>query len=232
MTPLRFAPVPVMVGLFTLLSPYLVHAATPKVHTVALGAIRRVPYTQPDATPDSKTDETSILKIRPLLVDDRQKEWITGDAHDVTDRSFTIRRALHLNDALPTDSTPHWIWQPGPWLLVDRTTGHITPLHLPDFDPDVSDVTWFRDYAAYCGIATTAKGGLYAIVAQLGARRPVVQRQLAPGPSPTTSSPVCQPARWQRLPVRVTIQPTHGEPNTFDVVGTASLIEENEPDPQ
>jgi hypothetical protein len=231
MTPLRFAPVPVMFGLFTLLSPYLVHAATPKVHTVALGAVRRVPYTQPDATPDSKTDETSILKIRPLLVDDRQKEWTTGEAHDVTDRSFTIRRALHLNDSLPTDSTPHWIWQPGPWLLVDRTTGHITPLHLPDFDPAVSDVTWFRDYAAYCGIATTAKGGLYAIVAQLGARRPVVQRQLAPWPQSNHFIPVCQPAKWQRLPVRVTIQPTHGEPNTFDVVGTASLIEENEPDP-
>jgi hypothetical protein len=231
MTPLRSASVPVMVGLLALLSSSLTHAATPKVHTVALGAIRRVPYTQPDATPDSKTDETSILKIRPLLVDDRQKEWTTGDAHDVTDRSFTVRRALRLNDALPTDSAPHWIWQPGPWLLVDRTTGHITPLHLPDFDPAVSDVAWFRDYAAYCGIATTAKGGLIAIVAQLGARRPVVQRQIGPWPQPNHFIPVCQPAKWQRLPVRVTIQPTRGEPNTFDVVGTASLIEEGEEAP-
>ncbi len=231
MTPLRSASVPVMVGLLALISPCLALAATPKVHTVALGAIRRVPYTQPDATPDSKTDETSILKIRPLLVDDRQKEWTTGDAHDVTDRSFTIRRALRLNDALPTDSAPHWIWQPGPWLLVDRTTGHITPLHLPDFDPAVSDVAWFRDYAAYCGIATTAKGGLYAIVAQLGARRPVVQRQIGPWPQPNHFIPVCQPAKWQRLPVRVTIQPTRGEPSTFDVVGTASLIEEGEEEP-
>jgi hypothetical protein len=231
MTPLRSAPMPVMVGLLLLLSPCLTAAATPKVHTVALGAIRRVPYTQPDATPDSKTNETSILKIRPLLVDDHQKEWTTGDAHDVTDRSFTIRRALRLNDALPADSAPHWIWQPGPWLLVDRTTGHITPLHLPDFDPAVSDVAWFRDYAAYCGIATTAKGGLYAIVAQLGARRPVVQRQIGPWPQPNHFIPVCQPAKWQRLPVRVTIQPTRGEPNTFDVVGTASLIEEGEEEP-
>jgi hypothetical protein len=237
MTPFRSASVPVILGFVTLLSPSLAQAATPKVHTVALGAVRRVPYTQPDATPDSKSDETSILKIRPLLVDDRQKEWTTGDPHDVTDRSFTIRRALRLNDALPTDSIPHWIWQPGPWLLVDRTTGHVSALHLPDYDPAVSDVVWFRDYAAYCGIATTAKGGLFAIVAQLGARRAVVQRQLGPWPQPNHFIPVCQPAKWQRLPVRVTIQPTRGEPNTFDVVGTASLIEENEsatadPDPQ
>jgi hypothetical protein len=231
MTPFRSALLPVMLGLLTLLSPNSSHAATPKVHTVTLGPTRRVPYTQPDATPDSKTDETSILKIRPLFVDDHQKEWTTGDLHEVTDRSFTIRRALRLNDALPTDSAPHWIWQPGPWLLVDRITGRITPLHLPDYDPAVSDVVWFRDYAAYCGIATTAKGGLFAIVTQLGARRAVVQRQIGPWPQPNHFIPVCQPAKWQRLPVRVTLQPTRGDSNTFDVVGTASLIEENEPDP-
>jgi hypothetical protein len=203
-------------------------AATPKVHTVTLGAVRRVPYTQPDATLDTKSDETSTLKVRPLLVDDHQKEWTTGDSHDVTDRSFTIRRALRLNDALPADPVPHWIWQPGPWLLVDRITGHITALHLPDFDPAVSDAVWFRDYAAYCGIATTAKGGLVAVVAQLGARRAVVQRPIGPWPQPNHFIPVCQPAKWQRLPVRVTLQPTAAQTLTFDVVGSASLIEEND----
>ncbi len=83
------------------------------------------PTPSPDATPDTKADETSTLKIRPLFVDDHQKEWTLGDPHDVTDRSFTIRRALRINDSLPTDTVPHWIWQPGPWLLVDRTTGRI-----------------------------------------------------------------------------------------------------------
>src|SRR5580704_9980977 len=121
----------------TLGSPQPLFAAVPKVHAVTLGPFRKVPYTQPDATPDTKTDETSTLKVRPLLVDDHQKEWTTGDSHDVTDRSFTIRRALRINDSLPTDPTPHWIWQPGPWLLVDRATGHISALHLPDFDPAV-----------------------------------------------------------------------------------------------
>jgi hypothetical protein len=216
-----------MLGLSAWVSPAL-FAATPKVHTVTLGPVRRVPYTQPDATPDTKTDETSTLKIRALFVDDRQKEWTTGDTHDVTDRSFTVRRALRVNDALPTDHVEHWVWQPGTWLLVDRLTGHIAALHLPDFDPAVSDIVWFRDYAAYCGIATTAKGGLYAIVAQLGARRAVVQRQLGPWPQPNHFIPVCQPAQWQRLPVRVTLKPTAGEPMTFDVVGSASLIEEGD----
>ncbi|WP_213803684.1 hypothetical protein [Granulicella sp. dw_53] len=222
----RSAPVLLLVLLCACAQPLL--AAAPKVHTVTLGSVRRVPYTQPDATPDSKSDETSTLKVRPLLVDDRQKEWTTGDPHDVTDRSFTIRRAIHLNESLPTESAPHWTWQPGPWLLVDRATGHITALHLPDFDPTISNAVWFRDYAAYCGIATTAKGGLVAVVAQLGARRPVLQRLVGPWPQANHFIPVCQPATWQRLPLRVTLQPTAGEPLTFDVIGSASLIEEGD----
>jgi hypothetical protein len=209
-------------------APKPLFAATPKVHTVTLGPVRKVPYTQPDATPDTKADETSTLKIRPLFVDDRQKEWTTGELHDVTDRTFTIRRALRINDSLPTDTVPRWVWQPGPWLSVDRVSGHITALHLPDFDSAVSDVTWFRDYAAYCGIATTAKGGLFAIVAQLGARRAVVQKQIGKWPQTDHFIPVCQPAQWQRLPIRVTLKPTGGDPTTYDLVGTASLVEEND----
>jgi len=204
---------------------------TPKTHTVALGAARRVSYTQPDATPDAQIDETSAIKVRPLIVDDRQKDWTTGNAHDITDRTFAIRRALRINDALPTDAAPRWIWQPGPWITVDRVTGHITALHLPDFDPLVSDAVWFRDYAAYCGTTTTAKGGgLYIIVAQLGARRPVVQKQIGRWPQPNHFIPVCQPAKWQRLPLSVTIQPTGGEATTYDVVGTSSIVEEGDND--
>ena len=206
----------------------VVFAAAPKVHTVTLGLARKVPYTQPDATPDSKADETSSLKIRALFVDDRQKEWTTGEIHDVTDRTFTVRRALRINDSLPTDTVQRWVWQPGPWLTVDRVTGHIIPLHLPEFDSAVSDVVWFRDYAAYCGIATTAKGGLFAIVAQLGSRRPVVQKQIGNWPQNDHFIPVCQPAQWQRLPMRVTLKPTGGDPTTNDVVGGASILEEND----
>ena len=203
-------------------------AAAPKVHTVTLGAVRKVPYTQPDATPDTKSDETSTLKVRALFVDDRQKEWTTGELHDITDRTFAIRRALRINDSLTTDGTARWIWQPGPWITVDRVTGHITALHLPDFDPVVSNAVWFRDYTAYCGTVNTAKGGLFAIVAQLGARRAVVQKQIGKWPQTDHFIPVCQPAQWQRLPMRVTIKPTGGEAMTYDVVGTASIIEEGD----
>ncbi len=218
---------PVLFLLSASLAPQL-FAAAPKIHTVALGAIRKVPYIQPDATPETKSDETSTLKVRPLFVDDRQKEWTMGDSHDITDRTFAIRRALHINDGLPTDAAPHWVWQPGPWITVDRVTGHITALHLPDFDPVVSNAVWFRDYAAYCGTASTAKGGLFAIVAQLGARRAVVQRQIGKWPQTDHFIPVCQPAKWQRLPIRVTLQPTGGDPITFDVLGSSSIMEEGD----
>lgn len=215
-----------LLALFTLPATQLL--AAPKIHTVTLGPSRRVPFVPTDATPETKSDEASTLRVRALYVDDRQKEWTTGEVHDVTDRTFTVRRALRLNDALPTDSTARWVWQPGPWLMVDRTTGHITALHLPDFDTAISDAVWFRDYAAYCGIATTAKGGLYAIVAQLGNRRAVVQKQFGQWPQANHFIPVCQPAKWQRLPMRVTLQPTGGEPTTYTVLGSASLIEEGD----
>ncbi|MDP9038515.1 MAG: hypothetical protein M3O02_04460 [Acidobacteriota bacterium] len=205
--------------------------APAKVHTVILGAARKVPYLPPElavAGEAGRPAEAQMLKVRPLSVDGRQKEWTTGELHEVTDRSFTIRRALRLNDALPGETAQRWSWQPGPWLLVDRATGHVTALHLPDFDPLISDAVWFRDYAAYCGAGTTAKGGLYAVVAQLGARRPVVQRLVGKWPMPGVSGPVCKPAEWQRGPLRVTLQPVGAEAMTFDVVGAAALVEEGD----
>jgi hypothetical protein len=233
MQTLRSAPVPLLALSCLICAPICPHpalAAAPKVHTVTLGAPKKVPYTPPDAAPTPAAD-TLQLKVRPLLVDGRQREWTTGDTHDVTDRSFTVRRALRINDALPADPAPHWVWQPGPWLLVDRATGHIAALHLPDFDAAVSNVAWFRDYAAYCGVAQTARGGLFAIVAQLGARRPVVQRQIAPWPPAAGgSAPPCLPAQWQRQPVRVTLQLTGGDPITFNLVGSASILEEGDSD--
>jgi hypothetical protein len=202
-------------------------ARPPKVHTVTLGPIRHVPYTPPEANPDNKSEEATTLHIRALLVDGNQKEWTLGEIHDVTDRSFVVRRALRINDSLPGEP-PRWTWQPGPWLVADRISGHITALHLPAFDPQVSDVVWFRDYAAYCGIATTGKAGLAAVIVELGAHKPIVQKVIAPWPQPSAPHPVCTRATWQRTPMRATIQPTGGQPITYDVVGTSSLIEEND----
>jgi hypothetical protein len=200
-----------------------------KTHTVNLGSVRKVPYTPPEATADSKDDDSTTLRIRPLVVDGNQKEWTVGAVHDVTDRTFVVRRALRINDSLPAES-PRWSWQPGPWMMVDRITGHITALHLPDFDPQISDVAWFRDYAAYCGIATTVKGGLIAVVAQIGSRKPTVHKLLAPWPQPTPPHPACAVPTWQRTPIRATLQMTGGQALTFDIVGTTSLVEDNESD--
>ncbi len=210
-----------------LLALACVPPAQAKVHTVTLGASRRVPYTPPEANPDDKSEEATTLRVRPLMVDGAQKEWTVGDAHDVTDRTFVIRRALHINDSLPSEAV-RWSWQPGPWLMVDRGSGHVTALHLPDFDPDVSQVVWYRDYAAYCGIAAGAKGGVIAVVAELGAHKAAVQKVLAPWPQTSPAHPVCLAASWQRTPMRATLQATGGQPVTFDVMGTSSLVEEND----
>lgn len=145
-----------------------VHASPRKTHIVVLGAARKVPYSKTGDPAGAAAGENE-LKIRALLVDSVLKEWTTGEAHDVTDRSFVVRRVLKLNDALPTDKSPEkstekptalanpWVWQRGPWLLVDRVTGHIIALKLPDYDPGVSQVSWFRDYGAYCGVTSSGK---------------------------------------------------------------------------
>ena len=95
------------------------------------------------------------ITARPLYLDTKLKEYITGPVHDITHCGLVIRRAYRANDALPTESSapPRWLWQGGAWLLVDRNTGRITQIKLPDFDPYYSDASWYRDYAPYCGVA-------------------------------------------------------------------------------
>ncbi len=206
-----------------------------KPHTVGIGAGRRVPYsikTDPAGAmaEQGATGEEKTLRVRPLVVDDKVKEWTTGDSHDVTDRSFVVRRALRLNDALPGDKAEHWIWQRGPWLMVDRTTGHVLALKLPDYDPAVSNVIWFRDYAAYCGLTSGGKQ-LYAVVAQVGARKPILSRKLEPWSPGENNTPACVPAAWQRDPLRVTFQPSGATPVSFDLVGlSAVLVEDGDSD--
>src|SRR5271165_6976067 len=187
-------------------------AVTRKTHTVVLGAVKRVPYTKAGDPAGAAGGEDS-LKIRALLVDGVLKEWTTGDAHDVTDRSFVVRRVIRLNDALPddkpgpADKQGHWVWQRGPWLLVDRVTGHDMALKLPDYDPGVSQVSWFRDYGAYCGVTASGKS-LYAVVAQLAARKPALAKKLAAFASDPKAQAdrVCSVPEWQREPLRVTFR--------------------------
>ena len=204
------------------------NAAEKKQHVVVLGVAKRVPYSKAGDPAGAAADESS-LKIRPLVLDGAVKEWTTGDAHDVTDRSFVVRRALRLNDALPGDKPGVWVWQRGPWLMVDRVTGHIVALKLPDYDPGVSQVSWFRDYGAYCGVTASGKS-LYAVVAQLAARKPVLSKKLdAFDHDPKTRpDPVCAVPEWQREPLRVTFHPTGRNALSFEIVpGSAVLVEDS-----
>ncbi len=85
---------------------------------------------------ESSEGKPFTLKVRPLLVDARTKEFILGPVHDVTDRIFVVRRAFRVNDSLPQENAaaPKWQWQRGGWLLIDRVTARVTPINLPEFD--------------------------------------------------------------------------------------------------
>jgi hypothetical protein len=206
-------------------------AAAHKVHVVTLGAAKRVPYSKA-GDPAGAAAAEDALKIRALLVDGVVKEWTTGDAHDVTDRSFVVRRVMRLNDSLPSDKVGHWVWQRGPWLLVDRVSGHVVALKLPDYDPGVSHVSWFRDYGAYCGLTANGKS-LYAVVAQVAARKPALAKKLAAFDAENHPNPVCAQAEWQRDPLRVTFHPAGRDPISFDVApGSAVLVEDAGDEPE
>ena len=208
---------------FLMIAAVTVHAAPRKVHIVGLGAAKRVPYSKAGDPAGAAADETT-LKIRALLVDTNLKEWTTGDAHDVTDRSFVVRRAIRVNDSLPGDKVGHWVWQRGPWLMVDRVSGRVTALKLPDYDPGVSHVSWFRDYGAYCGVTATGKS-LYAVVAQLTVRKPVLAKKLAAFDEANRPDPACGDAEWRREPLQITFHPASKGAVSFDIVpGSAVLV--------
>ncbi len=204
-------------------------ATTPKKHMVVLGAAKKVAYSRAGDPSGALAGEDS-LKVRALIVDGVVKEWTTGDAHDVTDRSFVVRRALRLNDTLPGDKLGQWAWQRGPWMLVDRETGRITALKLPDYDPGVSQVNWFRDYAAYCGLTSSGKS-LFAVVAQVAKGKPMLAKKLANFDAANHADPVCGPAEWQRDPMRVTFHPAGKDASAFEIApGSAVLVEDADAD--
>jgi hypothetical protein len=200
-----------------------------KPHTITFGKWTTVQWLPTTA---SSEDKPLTLKVRPLLVDARVKEFTLGPAHDVTDRLFVVRRAFRVNDSLPQESTtpPHWQWQRGGWLLVDRITGHISPLILPEFDALYSSASWYRDYAAYCGVSDDGKK-LYAVVAQISRRKPVLKKPLDGQtiPENATADSACPTPNWQRSPARVTFEPASAPKQTFAIRGrTVDLVIESE----
>jgi len=207
---------------FVLLLLQAVAIAAPKPHIITFGKWTTVPWT---AEPGVGAEARSVsLKVRPLLIDARVKEFTFGPVHDVTDRLFVVRRAFRVNDNLPQEPalSPHWQWQQAGWLLVDRLTGHVSSLNLPDFDAVYSAATWYRDYVAYCGFSDDGRK-LYAVVAQINRRKPVLKKSLESPPRENSevrdaaAGATCAVPSWQRSPSRVTFESTGGTKQTFAI---------------
>ena len=188
-----------------------------KTHSVVFGKVMVVPWFT-----GAKEDQKQQLKMRPLFVDDKLREFTMGERHDVTDRTFVVRRAYRVNDQLPDEGgSPRWKWQRDGWLLVDRESGRVTGLKLPEFDPFYSAASWYRDYVAYCGVSSDAEK-YYAVVAQIGARKPIVRKELGAFNGGEQPDSACPAPEWQRQPARVSFHPPGMQAMSFEVHGTSA----------
>jgi hypothetical protein len=203
-------------------------AATPKVHVITFGK-----WTAVEWIPGNGDDKSVTLKVRAFTVDGRVKEHVLGPMHEVTERLFVVRRVFRVNDSLSEESgTPRWQWQRGGWMLVDRSTGHVSPVILPLFDNYYSVVSWYQDYAAYCGVSDDGKK-VYAVVAQLSRHKAVLKKPIAVLPdSPTDEAApdsACLAPAWQRRPTRVSFEPAGQVKQTFGIRGhVVDLVSETD----
>ncbi len=186
--------------------------AVSKPHVITFGKWTAAKW--PNATGQKMFD----LKVRGLLVDSRLKEYTTGNPHEVTDRLFVVRRVFRVNDTLPAEntSTARWQWQRGGWLLVDRVTGKVSQLNLPEFDPFYSTASWYRDYIAYCGVSEDGKK-LFAMVAQVGRRKPILKKDVGEPGGDDDPDTECPAPAWERSPMRVTFQPDDDQKVVFSI---------------
>ena len=185
--------------------------------------------------------EVTELKIRPLYVDGHLREYILGLPHEITERIFVARRAFRINDDLPGESSaaPHWIWQRGGWIVVDRTNGHITQTNFPGFDSYQSVGEWYRDYFAYCSVDEGVKKNentkkIFAVVVELGRRKSLLKQSLGELTDVGALDSACASPVWQRQPARVTFQSKSGQKISFTVrgsfAGEASISEDGDKD--
>lgn len=191
--------------------------AATKIHVIAFGKAMPVQW---DPGTGSENRKPLPMKLRPMMVDGRIKEYVVGAAHEVTDRLFVVRRAFRVNDSLPEDSGPRWQWQRGGWLIADRMTGRISAITLPEFDSLYSVITWYRDYAAYCGVTDDGKK-IDAFVVQIGRRRPVLKKLLSNEAIKPDAPPdsACSAPVWERNPTRVSFEAAGAAKDTFSIRG-------------
>ena len=215
----------ILIGTVLLLG---VAQAEPNPHVVLFGKEMRVKlFLGP------REDKSADMNIRALSVDGRIREFTTGEPHQISGTQFVVRKAFRLNDWLPEDQekaalappgsrTAHnWKWQRGGWLLVDIASGRISELKLPDFDPFYSLAGWYRDYVAYCGLSGDGET-LYAVVAQLGQKRPVLHQELGPAQSGDLPDSECAQPDWQSGPTRVVFNPVNRRKLTFKLAEEAA----------
>ena len=190
-------------------------SAASKPHVITFGKWTAVKLST--GLDQSRSEE---LKVRPLYVDGRLKEFTAGIPHDVTEELFVVRRMVRVNDILPQETapTPRWSWQRGGWLVIDRVRGHISQASLPEFDPDSSLASWYRDYVAYCGISDDGRK-LSAIVMQLGRRKPILKKPLGEAAGDDGAEVECALPGWQRAPTRVSFVSKADQKVSFVVRG-------------
>ncbi len=166
------------------------------------------------------------VKVRPLYVDGKLREFTSGAPHEVTDRLFVVRRMLRVNDSLPSETMTKWSWQRAGWLVVDRLSGHVASVSLPEFDADYSEASWYRDYVAYCGISDDGQK-LYAVVMELGRRKPLVKKLIGEL-SGDARNLTCPAPTWQRQPARVTFVEKADQKMTYAVQGRVVEVANDE----
>ena len=173
------------------------------------------------------------LKVCALYVDERTRESTLGASHEITERLFVVRRAFRVNDTLPGDTATAsgWVWQRRGWLLVDRSTGHISAIALPEFDPYY--------LLLFCGQLVSRLRRLLrclrrrqktlSIVFQVGRRKPVLKKSLGDAGGDDAPDSECPAPVWERRPVRVTFEPDENQKCTYSVRGhAADLLSDDE----
>ena len=198
--------------------------AAPRQHVISFGKWTSIKWFVGEVG-----DHAVDVKIRALLIDGRVKEFTVGPVHEITDRTFVVQRMYRLNDSLPDETGAiRWLWQRGGWETVDRLTGKVQSVSLSSFDPYFSSVAWFRDYAAYCGLSDDGKK-LFAMVSQLGKRRPVLKKLMGDVNDADSPDSACSAPVWQRAPSRVTFSAKNEQKFTYTIRSRAlNLLSQDE----
>lgn len=155
-------------------------------------------------------DQTVEMQIRPLYIDGELREFTTGPAHNLDQNRFVVRRVYRLSGRMfRNGKSQPFLWQRGEWILVDRSRGRIQQLELPDFDPFYSVASWSRDWVAYCGLSKEGDE-VYAVVAKLDQRDPVVRKRLRQASGSPKPDGECEAPRWEQQAGKVTFRPAGG----------------------